>query len=360
MADRGLWVALLSLEPWDDVWRRNQYFAANLVRSGAVSRLLFLEPPALHPSGARRREPIPGIHVVPLQLRIPKRLGGLAELGLRMRTGVLRGADVLWVNDPALGVHCLRAGQAAVYDVTDDWRSYDFPPRILRRIVRAEDELARRATTVVCSAELQGRWQERYGIDAAVVHNGVDVDAWRTAEPRKYGGPGPHVGYVGTLQPERLDIDLVLEVADHRAVGQVHLVGPDSLGDAARSRLQAHRKVVLHPPVPAAEVPSWTKGLDVVLSPHRITPFTLSLDAIKSYEYLVSGRSVVATPTSGFQHLRDRPGVRVAAPTEFAVAVDDAVCGQPTGAISKIGDLDWATRANQFASFLRAARDGAA
>lgn len=359
VADGGLKVALLSLEPWDDVWRRNQHFATHLVMSGVVSQLLFLEPPQLGRGAPAPREVRPGICAVPLQLRIPKRAGGLVELGSRLRRGVLRGADILWVNDPALGVHCLRKGQPALYDVTDDWRTYDFPPRIKRRIVTAEDELVRKAATVVCSVDLQTRWRERYGVEAAVVHNGVDVDAWRTAKPRIYDGPGPHVGYVGTLQPERLDIDLVLEVAGDRAVGRVHLIGPDSLGDAARGRLQAHRKVEVHAPVPAAEVPSWTKGLDVVLSPHRITPFTLSLDAIKSYEYLFSGRPVVATPTSGFQHLRDRPGVRVAAPPQFAAAVEAAVSGQPTGALSEIGHLDWAARANRFADHLRAARDGA-
>ena len=201
VSDAGLRVALVSLEPWDDVWRRNQHLAAQLTASGAVSRLLFLEPPALTLRGGTPREPVPGVRVVPLQLRIPKRVGGLVELGRRLRRGVLRGADVLWVNDPALGVHCLRAGQPAVYDVTDDWRSYDFPPRIVRRIVAAEDELARRARTVVCSAELQSRWRDRYGVEAAIVHNGVDAAAWRAVKPHAYAGPGRTSGTWARCSP---------------------------------------------------------------------------------------------------------------------------------------------------------------
>lgn len=350
MTDAGLRVALLSLEPWDEVWRRNQYLASHLVRSGAVSELLFLEPPRLGFRSAPARDAAPGIRALPLQLLLPKRVGGLAELGRRLRTGILRACDVLWVNDPALGAHCLRHGQPAVYDVTDDWRTYDFPPRIVRRIVASEDALAKRAQTIVCSLELKRRWRDRYGLDAAVVNNGVDGDTWRAAPTHRYGGKGPHVGYVGTLQPQRLDIDLALAVASNDGVGRLHLVGPDALDESSRNKLRAHPKVELHPPVPARAVPAWTKGLDVLISPHVVTPFTLSLDAIKSYEYLASGRPVVATPTSGFQLLGNHPSVYLAAGGDFLTAVRKAIEAPRTNV--QIGDIDWAARAREFAKHL--------
>jgi glycosyltransferase involved in cell wall biosynthesis len=261
----------------------------------------------------------------------------------------LRQADVLWVNDPTLGVHCLRSGQPVVYDVTDDWRAYDFPSRIVRRIVQAEDILARRARTVVCSAELRDRWRERYGVEAVIVHNGVNSDAWHTATPRVFEGRPPHVGYVGTLQPQRLDIDLMLRIADHEQVGTLHLIGPDALDENSRGRLSGHSKVNLHRPIPADEVPAWTKGLDLLVCPHRITPFTLSLDAIKSYEYLASGRPVLATPTSGFQLMVGHPGVHVVPAHNFTEAIAEALSGpSPAPRI----DLDWSARAQEFAGVL--------
>ena len=343
-------VALLSLEPWDEVWRRNQHLSAELVRAGAVSTLDFLEPPLLKARAEAAHEPMRGVRAVPLALHLPKRLGGLPELGLRLRRGILRKADVLWVNDPAVGVHCLRRGLPVLYDVTDDWRCYDFPPRIRRRIVRAENVLARRARTVVCSVELQDRWRTRYGVEAAVVHNGVDAVLWRQPESRRYEGEGPHFGYVGTLQPERLDVELVLRVASHHRVGTMHLIGPDALDDTSRTKLQIHPKVRLHPPVASDDVPSWTVGLDVLLSPHVVTPFTLSLDAIKSYEYLASGRPIIATPTSGFQHLTGRPGVHVVQASEFGDAIPRALSGGGPGRL--LEQLSWETRAKQFAENL--------
>ncbi|MDT4914556.1 MAG: teichuronic acid biosynthesis glycosyltransferase TuaH, partial [Pseudonocardiales bacterium] len=57
--------ALLSLEPWDEVWRRNQHFAAGLLEGGDVSSLIWISPPAgglsLRASSAR---PLSGVDVV--------------------------------------------------------------------------------------------------------------------------------------------------------------------------------------------------------------------------------------------------------------------------------------------------------
>jgi teichuronic acid biosynthesis glycosyltransferase TuaH len=335
-------VGCISLEPWDDVWRRNQHFAWQLVEQGLVSRLVFVEPPRL---GERpcRWSPRPGIHVVRPLLPAPKRLAGLHLAGTLLRRTALRDVDVLWVNDATLGRHCLRRGTRAVYDVTDDWRTFDNPPYIRERIVSAEDTLARRAATVVCSEVLAQRWQERYGVRPPVVQNAVDLKAFADVVPGQLEGPGPHLGYVGTLHSQRLDVDLVLGLA-RQAGGTVHLVGPDSLDDASRQRLASEPRVRLHGPVPASEVPAWMTAMDVLICPHLVNAFTLSLDAIKAHEYAAAGRPVVATPTSGFQ-LLDDAGITVTSPEELLDAVAAAVGGRgpvqrPTG---------WPERSREFA-----------
>ena len=156
----------------------------------------------MHPGPGRDTwSPEPGIDVLRPSLYVPKRIGGLGVVGAQLRRGPLRDVDVLWVNDPDLGVHCLRSRQAAVYDVTDDWRTFQQAPRVLRRIVSAEDRLAVRARTCVCSAELATRWKERYGVDAAVVNNGIDGAAFLAAQPIPLDGEKPHVGYIGCSSP---------------------------------------------------------------------------------------------------------------------------------------------------------------
>lgn len=343
-------IALISLEPWDAVWRRNQHLCAQLVQQGLASEILFVEPALPGARSHDQPDDLPaGITVVSPRLRLPKRAGGLRLLGRELRRGLLRDVEVVWVNDPAFGVHCVTAGIPAVYDVTDDWRTFDFPPRIIRRIVAAEDVLAERAVTIVCSTSLQGRWKQRYGVSATLVHNGIDVDAWRNVTPRRPEGPGPHVAYIGTLHTERLDVDLVVATADRAEVGTLHLVGPDSLDDAARKRLRAHPKVNLSGPVAASEVPAVTTGMDLLISPHRLSEFTASLDAIKSREYLASGVRIVATPTSGFEHLRGLPEVEVAAPEAFPDSVARALSRVVPTLERDLSGMSWAARARQFA-----------
>lgn len=351
MTDSAPSVALLSAEPWDDHWRRNQHLAAQLVRQGLVSRLLFVEPATSAPRHAHCPEA--GITVVTPRRRLPNRLGGTRVLGARLQLTVLEDIDVLWVNDPVLGAAALRRRQPAVYDVTDDWRTAPTAPRLTRRTIRSENRLARRALTVVCSTELQRRWRERYDVEAAVVHNAVDEGVWPVATPRPLAGPGPHVGYVGTLHEERLDLDLLEALARDDRIGTVHLVGPDVMNEASRQRLHNCDGIVLHGAIHAEEVPSWTTSFDVLISPHRITEFTLSLDAIKSYEYLASGRPIVATPTSGFQHLAG-PTLRVVTAEAFANAVHEAASAPSSCSCPSVPS--WAERARQFAEVIVSAR----
>jgi teichuronic acid biosynthesis glycosyltransferase TuaH len=338
-------VVLISLEPWDDVWRRNQHLSTELIRQGIISDLWFVEPARRGRRSTSIRAVRPGVVAVSPGSPLPKSLGGLIHLGRYLAQRIVRGSDLLWINDPALGVQCLTRGTPTIYDVTDDWRAAGFPPRITRRIVRAEDRLAVRARTIVCSYELRRRWEARYGVDAPVVQNAVDSRAWSSAEPIHLPSEGPHVGYVGTLHEQRLDLDLVADLAGCPEIGTLHLVGPDCLSDAHSRWLRQLPRVRVHGPVESAQVPAWMKAMDVLISPHLVNDFTLSLDAIKAHEYAASGRPVVATATSGFQEAATS-SVRVAPANEFAVAVLASLASP--GPVTPVPVATWSDRAAEF------------
>jgi glycosyltransferase involved in cell wall biosynthesis len=347
MADRKPRVALLSLDPWDDVWRRNQWLATELVDSGAIGSLLFVTPPepGLAPR-ARRRRPRPDVLVVTPPLVVPRRYGGHRAIGWWLRRK-LDAVDVLWVNDPVAGAAVLRAGVRTVYDVTDDWRSMPQRASSRARTVAVENLLAQRAdVTVVCSQVLAERWRARYGVQPVLVPNGVDVDGMRCAQPRSLPGDAPHAVYVGTAHPNRVDFDLVVQLARTRKA-TVHLIGPGHIGPALRQRLDA-AGVQLHGPVPSDEVPSWLVSADVLICPHLVDAFTLSLDAIKAHEYLATDRPVVATASSGFQSLA-AAGLTVAGADQF---VDAVLAAAGTGPYSRPAPPSWAERAALFAEAL--------
>lgn len=345
-------VALLSLEPWDEVWRRNQHLAANLVRLPAVESILFVTPPtgglAIR---ARRFRPTTAIEVVTPPLIVPRRIGGHAVLAAWTRRAVA-DADVLWLNDPAAGRGVLGLGKPAVYDVTDDWRSMPQSDVARRRTVAAEDLLATATQTVVCSQVLADRWRARYGVTAEVVPNAVEVAAVRSAASRVLDGDGPHAVYVGTMHANRFDATLVAELAAHRGM-TVHLVGPDHLEGRTRQALIS-AGVRFHGPVPAENVPQWLVSADVLICPHLVDEFTLSLDAIKAHEYLATDRPVVATPSCGFQSIA-ADGLAVADQAGFAAAVRMAV---GSGPFRRPAPTSWSDRAGEFAAVLAATAEG--
>ncbi len=176
-------LVVVSLEPWDEIWRRNQHLVAGLLRADPALRVLFVEPPADPLYAARSgRRPTPGrgVHAVrglagigegrlwtlhPTKW-LPRRIDPGADRRLAARVvraarGLGMHSPVLWVNDP-LGAAVLAAtGWPTLYDVTDDWLLADRDPRERARLTELEGRLLRDAAEiVVCSPALatsQGR-----------------------------------------------------------------------------------------------------------------------------------------------------------------------------------------------------------
>ena len=171
-------LVVVSLEPWDGVWRRNQHLVAGLLHAGHVDRVLFVEPPQdpLH-ALIRRRRPELGhglrtvsdlegvargrLMTVQPTKWLPRRVDPQADV--RMARSTERAArraglrqPVLWINDPG-GVELLRlTGWPSLYDITDDWLLADRPDAELTRLREQEQFLFQRcAEVVVCSPALE-------------------------------------------------------------------------------------------------------------------------------------------------------------------------------------------------------------
>lgn len=142
---RKVHVGLLSLEPWDQVWRRNQHFASQVARHPPVASLTCVTPPSggLALRSVRRR-PQERVAVCTPPLVVPAAPGGHRVLAAWIRR-TLRDVDVLWVNDPVAGVAALHEGLPAVYDVTDDWRCMAQRPADRAWVAAAADVLSVRA-----------------------------------------------------------------------------------------------------------------------------------------------------------------------------------------------------------------------
>lgn len=363
-------LVVLSLERWDDVWRRNQYLIDGLVTRDPTLRVLFVEPPhdvvytLATGRGLGRGE---GVSDVPgysgrLMLYqptkwLPRVLGGAADALMRRslfttlhKVGLER--PLLWVNDPSwAGVLKARPAWPSLYDITDDWAVADRPARELRRTRDNETLLLKRAgAVVVCSHQLV----VSKGKDRDVIHvpNAVDVERYRRPAARPEDLPaGKTALYLGTLHEDRLDVDLTMQTARllHERGDTLVLVGPNVLAPAATAAVEAAGARILGPR-PYDQVPAYLQHATALIVPHVVNDFTESLDPLKLYEYLAVGRPVVTTPVAGFRELAGR-GVTVADPAHYPNRVAEIVAEDPA-AIDHPDVPDWSTRVEQFAELL--------
>ena len=361
-----LGLVVCSLEAWDEVWRRNQFLVDGLLRRNPSLRVLFVEPPfdLVHGLRGGRLPPRPRIRAVPGTARLwrlrpvkplPRRAGPLSDHALwwqvRGAAARLRLRDpVLWVNDTAYGPLIARTGWRSVYDVTDDWLLVPVPPREHARRRRLEVVTLRDADeVVVCSASLaESRGAVRL---TTLIPNGVDVGHFSRPRARPADLPASPVAvYVGTLHDERIDVDLVVELATSLPGLSLALVGPDVLAAGSRRRLAACGNVALLGPRPYELVPGYLQHADVVVVPHRVTPFTESLDPIKAYECLAVGRPTVATEVAGFRTLG--PPVASVAREAFTARVEQALRDGVPGGVAPLEEMSWEERCRQFEAVL--------
>jgi glycosyltransferase involved in cell wall biosynthesis len=327
----------VSLENWDQVWRRNQFICATLLKRFPNMRLLFVERARDFSNAVRMRQfsgfrrpalrqssEFPGLTMFsPLKL-LPNSIAGARQINARMLRQQLRrvsseigfNSPLLWMNDHFAAHLCGHLGErGVVYDVTDDWTVMPSTGASERaRIIAADRDLCERADlVVVCSQSLE---ESRKPAARRVVRipNGVDAAHYRSCtrtplaarevEPgvgRTQSAGAPVFGYLGTLHGDRLDTSLVLALADRWPGGRVVLCGPDFLSPIEHRKLKTRANIEISPAVPYAEVPKVMAGFDVCILPHRCNAFTESLNPIKLWEYLASGKPIASTPVAGFR-----------------------------------------------------------
>jgi len=343
----------LSLEDWDEIWRRNQFVCATLARRHPETKILFVGLPRHAPrlvmkgkisaafgNATYRLPDLPNITITkPLRLapestewglawnqRLYRKHVGAAAAKLGMRQ------PILWINPQwAWHVQPYVSHAAMIYDITDDWTTLTQKELDLRRTISADRTLCKMAdATIVCSEKL--RELKTPLVPAAerlhLIPNGVDAAHYAAVlqpgpvPPELAELPRPVFGYTGTIHPDRLDVELLLQVAE-RITGSIALVGPSYLSATDVARLKNTGRVRLFPAVPYSQIPTVMRGFDVTITPHRMTAFTESLNPIKLWEYLAAGKPIVSTDVAGF---RDYPQhVRIAATADaFAVALQAA------------------------------------
>jgi teichuronic acid biosynthesis glycosyltransferase TuaH len=319
-------IIFVSLENWDQIWRRNQFLCAGLARRFPQSKILFVNPSRHVFHHVRRRQiaslkgpktwivpELPNVTVTrPLKWLPDSAPGATLFNEAMLRHYIRRDAQrlgiqkpILWLN-PHDAVHMVghMGEQSVIYDITDDWALASCSPQQKQAIEDADRRLCRKADLVVVCSEALLQSRRALSQKILLLPNGVDVAHYHDVKvPSKAAAtwPSPVFGYTGTLHSDRVDSQLVLSLAQAFPSGSVVLVGPGRLSAEDRLKLQNQKNVFMPGAVPYAEIPSVMRQFDVCIVPHQESEFTESLNPIKLWEYLAAGKPIVSTNVAGFR-----------------------------------------------------------
>jgi len=304
---------------------------------------------------------------IPLtRLKAVRRLSGLRRLNEHAYYACLRRALcrlpgkqlIVWLSHP-LHAGALRAfprRALACYDWTDDWAAFDIlPVKDPAELVALNDYILQQVDLVFAvSAELERR--------AAAVNPHI-YRAPNATDLQKLGGaavdgpvapeladlPRPIIGYLGQVA-DKMDYTLIGQVAQARPSWSFVFVGPvwQSKQDRVVA-LKALGNVHFLGARPFDRLVPYLRGFDVCTLPHTLSALTRSMDPIKLYDYLATGKPIVSTPVAGVERFTDV--VRIAeGPTAFVSALDAALSenGALTGQrLAYARSNTWTARADQ-------------
>jgi glycosyltransferase involved in cell wall biosynthesis len=176
-----------------------------------------------------------------------------------------------------------------------------------RHGVRLEPQLIARADLVVNNSTLYANYGRQFNPHSYMVGQGCDVsmfnDIKNHIEPAAdlSGIPGPRIGYVGFLSARRLDIDLLIHIANAEPSWHLVFVGPEDEAFAA-SGLHGMANVHFLGSRDPSTLPSYIKGFDICINPQVVNDATRGNYPRKIDEYLAMGKPTVATATEAMDY----------------------------------------------------------
>lgn len=196
---------------------------------------------------------------------------------------------------------------AFIYDCVDDWPSF-FPDPVERAWVEQTDlALTKRADVVFVGSEPLRQKKLLQNANIQVVNHSADVAHFATAALPETPVPDdiarlphPRVGFVGMIDPLRFDPALIVRLAGaNDGKYQIVIVGGFLNGaDRLIPDLPNVHRLGMRP---VSALPGYIKGMDVCIMPYRLNETTKCIFPLKLFEYLATGKPVVATPIPAVQ-----------------------------------------------------------
>jgi UDP-galactopyranose mutase len=285
---------------WDFVYQRPQHLMSRFARQ---RRVFFIEEAIIHDDATdlkvSRREDQLQI-VVPHLNRAEVESAGFDVL-MREKLAEFFSESgikdfVLWYYTPmALAFSDALKPKAIVYDCMDELSLFKFAPP---ELIKNEARLFQKANVVFTGGQSLYEAKRRQHKNVWAFPSSIDVAHFKQARDIKQSPsdqsqiPGPKLGYIGVID-ERIDIELIREIADKRPEWQIVMIGPVVKID--EKDLPHNANIHYLGMKDYKDLPVYIAGWDVALMPFAINNSTKFISPTKTPEYLAAGKPVIST-----------------------------------------------------------------
>jgi len=298
-------VVVFSIIDWDFRFQRPQQLARQFGRHG--HRVFFLSVKFLPPGAPAWEMASKDLRVAELRLSARKQVDIYRELLTAAETEYVAETFAALAEQLGLGrVLAIvqlpfwttlalrlrqRLGWHVMYDCMDDWARFR---GIGDAVLAKEEHLVREADlTVVSSRLLEEKWRS-LARRLVLVPNGIDLDHYQlhyVENDLLDSASRPVIGYFGALA-SWVDVSLLEAIASRFPHALLVLAGGHF--DVDLSGLAALPNVRLLGQRPYDEMPKLLWHFDVCIIPFLINELTEATNPVKLFEYLFSGKPIVA------------------------------------------------------------------
>lgn len=229
---------------------------------------------------------------------------------------------------------------------------------------------------VVVTDRLKEKFVTEYGLPKAkilVARDSVDLGRFRNAHPNRALWAKHHIPetqkivlYSGRLSEEK-GVDTLAQAALHMPedVQVVFLGGTEGQQEALRAKYGGQRNISVIGRVGHTEVPEYTVSADILVLPDLATHTynNLYTSPMKLFEYMASGRPIVASRVSSLMEVLDEQSAELfesGNPEALALGVSE-VLGHPdrareraSRAYAKVAEFTWEKRAQAILAHMHA------
>jgi UDP-galactopyranose mutase len=334
---------------WNFVFQRPQHLLSRFAKN---RRVFFIEEPVFNATDNHMEVTIDDSNTVCIV--VPCLKSGMEEeevmatqqmLLNNMLTSMHIDKYMLWYYSPmALGWTDHLDAELIIYDCMDELSAFKFASPLL---ALREQQLMQKADVVFTGGQSLYEAKKHLHHNIHLFPSSIDKTHFNSArspltEPVDQASiPHPRIGYYGVLD-ERLDTDMLKELAALRPNWQFILVGPVVKIDAAE--LPQQNNIHYLGGKPYSELPSYLAGWDIAMMPFALNESTRYISPTKTPEYLAGGKPVISTPIKDVIIPYEENGlVHIAATPALFIAAAEAI-------LTKAGYDEWLTNVDRFLS----------